>query len=71
MKLYNPNVVGVDLVQRARKRVRRARLYYLRKGDKDVGSVQNVVAAYVRQRALLRSGAVRKAGGGGDRKSVV
>lgn len=65
VKLYNPNIVGVDIVQRARKRARRARLYHLRKGEKDVGSVQNIVAAYMRQRALLRSGAVKKAGGGG------
>ena len=62
VKLYNPNVLGVDLVQRARSRARRARLYYLRMKNKDFGSVQNIVAAYVRQRTLLRSGAVRKAG---------
>ncbi|RPB20057.1 hypothetical protein L211DRAFT_576763 [Terfezia boudieri ATCC MYA-4762] len=66
VKLYNPNVVGVDIVQRSKKRARRARLYYLRKEEKDVGSVQNIVAAYVRQRALLRSGVVKKAGGGGS-----
>ncbi|KAF8425502.1 putative mitochondrial ribosomal protein [Tirmania nivea] len=68
VKLYSPSVAGVDVVQRARKRPRRARLYYLRKVDKDVGSVQNIVAAYVRQRAILRSGAAKKPGAGAGKR---
>ncbi|KAF8460638.1 translation protein SH3-like domain-containing protein [Kalaharituber pfeilii] len=78
VKLFSPTVVGIDIVQRAKKRARRARLYYLRDPKHDIGSVQNVVTAYTRQRALLRSGGVKmahqgaqarkaevKAGGGG------
>ena len=30
VKIYSPNVVGVEVVQRAEKRVRRARAYYFR-----------------------------------------
>ena len=30
VKIYSPNVLGVEVVQRALKRVRRARAYYFR-----------------------------------------
>jgi len=61
-KIYSPLVEGIEVVQRRVKRARRARLYYLRKKEHDVGSVQNVVTQYIRQRSVLRSGG----GGGGD-----
>lgn len=42
VKIYSPNVLGVEVVQRAAKRVRRARAYYFRyvmvcMGRDDVG----------------------------------
>lgn len=30
VKIYSPNVRGIEVVQRARKRARRARLFYMR-----------------------------------------
>ena len=30
VKVYSPNVVGIEVVQRRAKRARRARLYYMR-----------------------------------------
>jgi len=62
-KVYSPLVEGIEVVQRRVKRARRARLYYLRKPEHDVGSVQNVVTQYIRQRSVLRSGG---GGGGGE-----
>lgn len=53
-KLYNPLVESVDIVQRAAKRARRAKLYYMRQAKHDRGSVQGIVDQYVRQRAILR-----------------
>jgi len=53
-KLYSPSIEGVDLVQRAEKRKRRAKLYYMRKPEHDIGSVQGIVNQYVRKRAMLR-----------------
>ncbi|KAI5791822.1 translation protein SH3-like domain-containing protein, partial [Geopyxis carbonaria] len=53
-KLYSPSIEGIDLVQRREKRAKRAKLYHMRKPKHDLGSVQNIVTQYVRQRALLR-----------------
>ena len=50
-KIYSPNVEGIEVVQRKAKRARRARLYYLRQPRHDVGSVDNIVRQYMRQRA--------------------
>lgn len=63
-KIYSPNVEGIEVVQRGKKRARRARLYYMRLAKHDPGSVQNVVTMYVRQRQVLRSGAEGKRGEG-------
>ena len=54
-KIYSPNVEGIEVVQRKEKRARRARLYYMRKPKHDIGSVENVVRQYQRQRSMLRS----------------
>lgn len=55
-KIYSPNVEGIEVVQRyAKKRARRAKLTYMRKPKHDLGSVQNIVMAYQRSRAALRS----------------
>lgn len=55
-KIYSPNVEGIEVVQRKEKRARRVRLTYMRKPKHDMGSVQNIVLAYTRQRSALRSG---------------
>lgn len=52
-KIYSPNVEAIEVVQRAKKRARRARLYYMRTPKHDVGSVEGIVRQYTRQRALL------------------
>jgi hypothetical protein len=44
-------VEGIEVVQRKAKRARRARLYYMRQPRHDVGSVENIVRQYMRQRA--------------------
>lgn len=56
-KIYSPNVEGIEVVQRREKRARRVRLTYMRKPKHDLGSVQNIVLAYSRQRASRGSGA--------------
>ncbi|KAI9829668.1 MAG: hypothetical protein M1819_006039 [Sarea resinae] len=63
-KVYSPNVEGIEVVQRREKRARRARLYYMRQPKHSVGSVQNLVLQYQRQKAMLRSGDTRAAGSG-------
>ena len=50
-KVYSPNVEGIEVVQRAVKRARRAKLYYMRQPRHDVGSVEGVVKQYLRQRS--------------------
>lgn len=50
-KVYSPNVEAIEVVQRKAKRARRAKLYYMRQPRHDVGSVENIVRQYVRQRA--------------------
>lgn len=74
-KIYSPNVQSIEVVQRyeqwkksgksqrPRKRPRRARLYYMRTGKHDRGSVENVVRLYQRERAAL--GRAGPAGNGG------
>lgn len=54
-KVYSPNVEGIEVVQRKEKRARRARLTYMRKPKHDMGSVQNIVVAYQRQKMGARS----------------
>ena len=56
IKVFSPLVQSMEVAQKALKRKRRARLYYLRKPKHDVGSVQKVVDQYLRQRALLTGG---------------
>nr|POE86580.1 54s ribosomal protein subunit img1, mitochondrial [Quercus suber] len=51
-KIYSPSVEGIEVVQRKQgKKVRRAKLYYMRKPEHDLGSVEGVVKQYQRQRA--------------------
>ncbi|KAL4939150.1 hypothetical protein BDV06DRAFT_199388 [Aspergillus oleicola] len=53
VKVFSPNVESVEIVQRSQKRKRRARLYYMRKPKHDLGSVENIVANYLRQKYAL------------------
>ncbi|KAL9098950.1 MAG: hypothetical protein Q9163_005479 [Psora crenata] len=65
VKIYSPNVRGMEVVKRAERRARRARLYYLRKPKHDRGSVESEVEQYLKRRRLIRSGAL----GVGDPKA--
>ncbi|KAF4555107.1 putative ribosomal protein L19 [Elsinoe fawcettii] len=65
IKVYSPNVTGIEVVQRKEKRARRARLYYMRTPKHDVGSVEGLVRGYLRQRAGL--GQTKKGGKGKKR----
>ncbi|KAL9130256.1 MAG: hypothetical protein Q9217_001506 [Psora testacea] len=65
VKIYSPNVRGIEVVKRAEKRARRARLYYMRKPKHDRGSVESEVEQYLKRRRLIRSGAL----GVGDPKT--
>ncbi|KAF2179775.1 hypothetical protein K469DRAFT_715872 [Zopfia rhizophila CBS 207.26] len=65
-KVYSPLVEGIEVVERARKRARRARLTYMRLPKHDRGSVENVVRGYLRQKMALGSGKP-----GGERKGGV
>jgi large subunit ribosomal protein L19 len=56
IKIYSPLVQSMEIAQRTPKRKRRARIYYMRKPEHDLGSVQKVVDQYLRQRALLTGG---------------
>jgi ribosomal protein L19 len=56
VKVHSPLVQSMEIAQRAPKRKRRARIYYLRKPEHDMGSVQKVVDQYLRQRAMLTGG---------------
>ena len=67
-KIYSPNVDGIEVVQRKEKRAKRARLYYMRKPRHDVGSVDNIVRQYQRQRAMLRSSEVKSRDANSNKK---
>jgi ribosomal protein L19 len=53
-KIYSPHVVGIDIIWRRPKRARRARLFYMRKPEHDMGSVDDLVFAWKKERAALR-----------------
>jgi len=56
IKVFSPLVQSMEIAQKATKRPRRARLFYLRQPKHDVGSVQKTVDQYLRQRAMLTGG---------------
>jgi ribosomal protein L19 len=69
IKIYSPNVEGIEIVQRKEKRARRARLYYMRLPKHDVGSVENTVRAYLRQKAgPISSSSVKARDANADKK---
>lgn len=61
-KIYSPTVTGIDIIWRKPKRARRARLTFMRKPSHDMGSVDNLVSAWKKERYALRSKA-KQAGG--------
>lgn len=65
-KIYSPLVEGIEVVQRAAKRARRARLTYMRTVKHDRGSVENVVRLYLRQKAALGTAEGGKKKGGAN-----
>ncbi|KAK1751806.1 translation protein SH3-like domain-containing protein [Echria macrotheca] len=54
-KVYNKNVAGIEIIKRARRRARRARLTYLRKPKHDVGSVSDLVFAWKKTRKVFNT----------------
>ena len=43
VKVYSPTVVGIEVVQRAEKRARRARLYYMRYVGQSSGFIADMI----------------------------
>lgn len=64
VKIYSPDVVGVEVVQRAEKKARRARLYYLRLKKHDRGSVQGVLERWEKGRRAVSGSVGGNAGAG-------
>lgn len=67
VKVFSPLVRSMEIAQKATKRPRRARLYYLRKPKHDMGSVQKIVDEYMRRRSVLTGG--KPKGGAGKRQA--
>lgn len=68
-KIYSPNVEGVEVVQRAKKRARRARLTFMRKPKHDLGSVQNILFAYQRAKMAKAGSTDSRQGAAPPRKA--
>ncbi|KAF5026041.1 hypothetical protein F66182_1833 [Fusarium sp. NRRL 66182] len=64
-KIYSPTVTGIDIIWRRPKRARRARLTYMRKPKHDMGSVDQLVFAWKKERYTLRSRAKQTGKQGG------
>lgn len=54
-KIYSRNVTGIEIIRRARKRARRAKLTYMRKPKHDVGDVSNLVREWKRGRNVINT----------------
>ncbi|CAM1505335.1 Fc.00g109720.m01.CDS01 [Cosmosporella sp. VM-42] len=67
-KIYSPTTTGIDIIWRRPKRARRARLTYMRKPSHDMGSVDQLVFAWKKERYSLRSRAGAKPQVGQKRK---
>ncbi|KAL6858442.1 translation protein SH3-like domain-containing protein [Trichoderma novae-zelandiae] len=61
-KIYSPTVSGIDIIWRKPKRARRARLTFMRQPKHDMGSVDNLVHAWRKERYALRSKAKQVGG---------
>ena len=69
VKIYSPLVSSIEVAQRAEKRARRRRLYYMRLVKHDRGDVSSVVLRYLRAKQSLASGEGAMGQGQGGRKS--
>lgn len=68
-KVYSRNVTGIEIIKRAEKRARRAKLTYMRQPKHDIGSVDHLVREWRRMRAANKSATVAgKKKGKGKRK---
>ncbi|GAM84019.1 hypothetical protein ANO11243_020100 [Dothideomycetidae sp. 11243] len=67
VKIYSPNVTGIEVVQRKEKRARRNKLYYYRSAKHDMGSLEGMVRTYLRARSGLGQKAAVKSKGGKKR----
>ncbi|KAF5010546.1 hypothetical protein FDECE_3288 [Fusarium decemcellulare] len=67
-KIYSPTVTGIDIIWRRPKRARRARLTYMRKPKHDMGSVDQLVFAWKKERYTLRSRAKQTGHGHGQHR---
>lgn len=56
IKVFSPLVQSMEIAQKAAKRPRRARLFYLRKPKHDMGSVGKIVDEHIRRKAQLLGG---------------
>lgn len=65
-KVYSPTVTAINIIWRRPKRARRARLTYMRKARHDMGSVDHLVAAWKKERSVLRA----KSGPGGKQQKA-
>ncbi|KAF3770476.1 hypothetical protein M406DRAFT_31954, partial [Cryphonectria parasitica EP155] len=54
-KIYSRSVTGIEIVKRAKKRARRAKLTYLRKPKHDIGSVDHIVREWRKGRNVFAS----------------
>lgn len=54
-KVYSRNVTGIEIIKRRQRRIRRAKITYVRKPKHDVGSVDHFVREWRRARAANTS----------------
>lgn len=54
-KVYSRNVTAIEIIKRAKKRARRAKLTYMRKSKHDVGDVGNLVREWKRSRNVINT----------------
>ena len=56
VKVHSPLVAGMEIVERAERRARRARLFYMRQKKHDRGSLERMVENYIRRRREMGRG---------------
>ncbi|KAF2663257.1 hypothetical protein BT63DRAFT_461369 [Microthyrium microscopicum] len=57
-KILSPNVTGIEIVQRAPKKPKQIRLYYMRQAKHDIGSVDNIVRQYLKVKSSATAGRI-------------
>ncbi|KAL1903545.1 hypothetical protein Sste5346_000173 [Sporothrix stenoceras] len=61
-KIYSRSVAAIDIIQRSKRRTRRAKLTYMRQPKHDRGSVDDLIKAWRRTRVSSRARSTGKAG---------